>query len=115
MQLSKRILSKEKLARDRCVHGWAFRKLSKAEADAYRAFVRGYGPCPPDALTSYRIARAQLGLTSDWYEAFADAVHAMGKQWPEALTEEEEAVALVHADNVADRPEEERDDSPVSG
>jgi hypothetical protein len=114
MQLSKRILSNEKQARNRCVHGWAFRDLPKDEVATIRAFLDGYGPCPPDALTSYRIARAQLKLSSDWYEAFADAVHAMGKSWPEALTEEEEAVALTHADNVADRPEEERDDSPVS-
>lgn len=114
MRASEKRSSKEKLARNRCVHGWAFRSLPEVEAAAIRAFLDGYGPCPPEHLDGYRLARHQLGLTSDWYEAFAGAVHVMGKHWPEVLTEEEEAVAMTHADNVADRPEEEKDDSPAN-
>lgn len=41
----------------------------------------------------------------DWYEAFADAVHAIGKEWPEQLTSEEEEHCAAEADKVAVRPE----------
>lgn len=104
---------KEILARNRAVKGWAFRLEDGSPRVAeYRAFVRGYGPCPSEHLSTYRLCRRQLGLTMDWYEAFADAVHAMGKKWPDELTKEEEAIAEMHADDVAPRPEAEKRPTP---
>jgi hypothetical protein len=44
----------------------------------------------------------------DWYEAFADAVHELGKKWPDVLTEDEERQCEEAADKVAVRPEVER-------
>jgi hypothetical protein len=49
-----------------------------------------------------------MSADDDWYEAFADAVHAIGKAWPTQLTEEEEKHCEAEADKVATRPESER-------
>jgi hypothetical protein len=97
-------MAKELQARGRATHGWAFRVDVNDEAAEIRAFLHGYAPCPEGYLGRYRLARAQLGLTSDWYEAYADAVHAMGKKWPEVLTEAEERIAEIHADDCSPRP-----------
>lgn len=44
----------------------------------------------------------------DWYEAFADAVHSIGKKWPDELTGDENAYCEAEADKAATRPESER-------
>jgi hypothetical protein len=101
----------EQRARTQAVKGWAFREDDPKVIAAIRAFLAGCGPCPAGHLSTYRLVRAQLGLTLDWYEAYADAVHAMGKNWPDVLTPEEERIANLHADDVAPRPEE--DEQPI--
>jgi hypothetical protein len=52
---------REELARDRTVHGWAFRALPEDEKKAIRAFLDG-GECPEGYRTVWLLARRQLGL-----------------------------------------------------
>ena len=96
----------ERLARQRAVHGWAFRGLPQEENDAISAFLHGKGPCPEGYRGTYRLCRKHLKLgPKDWYEAFGEAVHSIGKQWPMDLTEAEEKYCEEFADSMADRPE----------
>lgn len=53
-----------------------------------------------------RIERAQ-DPDKDWFEAFAEAVHRIGKKWPDQLTSEEITQCGLEADKVAIRPESE--------
>ncbi len=43
-----------------------------------------------------------------WYEEYAEAVHSLGKKWPDELTAEQEAFCEAEADRHAPRPEVER-------
>jgi hypothetical protein len=45
-----------------------------------------------------------------WYEAYAEAIHKIGKKWPDPLTDEENAACEAEADKVAPRP---KDDIPT--
>lgn len=42
-----------------------------------------------------------------WYEAYADAVHSLGKRWPDQITEEQEEWCVQVADRYAPRPKAE--------
>jgi hypothetical protein len=46
--------------------------------------------------------------TSDdaWYEAYIDAVHSLGKKWPDPITKEQEAWCMEMADREAPRPDD---------
>jgi hypothetical protein len=48
-------------------------------------------------------------LDDQWYEAYANAVHRLGKAWPDNLTNEEYTACEQYADSVVRRPEHERD------
>jgi len=43
-------------------------------------------------------------LDNKWYEAFADKVHLLGKQWPDPLTPEEYQACEDYADEIVRRP-----------
>lgn len=45
-----------------------------------------------------------------WYEAIADAIRILGKTWLDEFTDAEDAFVLAYADEVAERPEGERDE-----
>lgn len=44
-----------------------------------------------------------------WYGAISDALRILGKRWDSDVTDEEDAFILAYADEVAERPEHERD------
>jgi hypothetical protein len=44
-----------------------------------------------------------------WYAALIDALAILGKKWDSETTDDEDAFVLAYADEVARRPEHERD------
>jgi hypothetical protein len=104
----------EQQARNRAVKGWAFRDISQKEKEEILRFLAG-GPVPPLYAKAYAMARVQLRLgPKDWYEAFADCVHSLGKEWPDDITPEENAYCAASADTYAPRPAAEREGIPCA-
>jgi hypothetical protein len=54
---------------------------------------------------------ARVESEDSWYEALADALRIIGKRWYSDVTDDEDAFVLAYADEVAERPESERDET----
>jgi hypothetical protein len=54
--------------------------------------------------------RSEQDIKDDvWYEAVSDALRILGKNWYSVFTHEDDAFITAYADEVAERPEHERD------
>ena len=67
---------------------------------------------PPPQIFIQRGGEGPLHIypqTSDnaWYEAFTEAVHSLGKKWPDVLTDEQDEWCAKMADREAPRPKNE--------
>lgn len=53
---------------------------------------------------SYMESFSESRKDDAWYEAIADALHSLGKQWDSDTTPDEDAYILAYADTRAERP-----------
>jgi hypothetical protein len=81
--------ARDKLARSRTVHGWAFRDLTPGQVHAIRVFLAG-GPVPEGHESTYRLCRTQLGLSPAAYKPMGNDrrdFNPMGEEWGYILDE----------------------------